>query len=211
MLLVFRCRHSTAESKQQNLRDNDINAKHFDSAKKRTSPGADSSMNLRNNLSFRLGAEEAAFLRIEHLSILAASHGPDNLPFVARALGRRLAKDSERITLFFPASDAQDLLSNVAGNGMIAVIFALPSTHQALQLKGTDAKVERPAKSDFKLTVSYRHAFADHLTKLGYPGQVFEALLDCEPDDLRAVTFTPSAAFSQTPGPGAGRAIGATT
>jgi len=36
------------------------------------------------------------------------------------------------------------------------------------------------------------------------------ARLGLEPGDLAALSFSPSAAFSQTPGPGAGRAIGAT-
>jgi hypothetical protein len=165
-------------------------------------------MIVRRNPVFTLGREEAAFLQIEHLSILAASHGPDNVPCVARAVGRRFSPDQERITLFLPKTDAQELLSHVASNGMVAAVFALPSTHQALQLKASDGKVEKPAKGDVALVASYQRAFVDHLVKLGYPGDVFEALLDCEPGDLAAVTFTPSAAFSQTPGPGAGRALG---
>ena len=93
---------------------------------------------------------------------------------------------------------------------MIAAAFSLPSTHQALQLKGLDARVERTAKNEFQFVSSYRQAFVDQVEKLGYPGHLIQALLACEPDDLVAVTFTPSAAFSQTPGPRAGHAIGAT-
>jgi hypothetical protein len=165
-------------------------------------------MAVGNSAGFRLGAEEIAFLQIEHLSILAASHGPKNTPFVVRALGYRLSADAKRITIIVSNSDAAELLDQVASNRMIAVIWALPSTHQALQLKGSDAKVEKLARTDVALARSYRQAFADHLAKLGYPGEVFEALLDCDPEGLRAVTFTPTAAFSQTPGPGAGHAIG---
>jgi hypothetical protein len=167
-------------------------------------------MAVQKRTDFKLGAEETAFLQIEHLSILAASHGPNNIPFVARAVGRRLAPASGRITLLFPATDARELISHATNNGMIAAVFALPSTHQALQLKGFDAQAEKAQKSDWKLVVSYRQAFVDHLGSLGYPRDIFEALLDCEADDLAAMSFTPSAAFSQTPGPGAGRAVGAT-
>jgi hypothetical protein len=163
---------------------------------------------MANKLEFALGSEEAAFLRIEHLSILVASHGPNNIPFVIRGLGRRLSADG-RVSILVPVSDGRELMSNVNSNNMIAAVFALPSTHQALQIKGTDARMERALKTDLKLVTSYRQAFVDHLVKLGYPGQVFEALLACEPNDLASVTFTPSAAFSQTPGPGAGHAIGA--
>jgi hypothetical protein len=50
----------------------------------------------------------------------------------------------------------------------------------------------------------------DHLEKLGFARKAIETMLAFEPNDLCAATFTPSAAFSQTPGPNAGRAIGAT-
>jgi len=42
---------------------------------------------MANGAAFVRGAEDGAFLRIEHLSILAASRGPGNIPFAARALG----------------------------------------------------------------------------------------------------------------------------
>jgi hypothetical protein len=124
-------------------------------------------------------------------------------------VGYRLSPDHDRITILLPAFDAREVLSHVASNGRIAVIWALPATHQALQLKGADAKVEKPGKADLKLATSYCKAFVDHLARLGYSRAVFEALLNCQPSDLAAVSFSPLAAFSQTPGPGAGFAIGA--
>jgi hypothetical protein len=166
-------------------------------------------MTVRDGAGFRLGAEEIAFLKIDHLSILAASHGPKNIPFVARALGYRLSPDARQLTLIVSAGEAGELLKQVADNGMIAAVFALPSTHQALQVKGSDARAEKLAKTDLQLARSYQQAFVDHLVKLGYPREVFEAMLEVDPGELRAVTFTPTAAFSQTPGPGAGHAIGA--
>ena len=158
---------------------------------------------------FKLGREEAAFLRIQHLSILAASRGPDNIPFVIRAMGWRLSPHADSISVLLPAEDARELLEHVAGNGQIAVTFALPATHQALQLKGSDAKVEKVLKTDRALAKAYRKAFVGHLEELGYPGAVFEAMFADESEGLAAVKFTPSSAFSQTPGPNAGQAIGA--
>jgi hypothetical protein len=165
---------------------------------------------MANGPAFALGAQDAAFLRIEFLSISAASRGPDNVPSLARALGCRLSSDLRQITLFFSSSDARELLAHIGLNGTIAAVFAVPSTHQALQLKGVDARVEKTGKNDLKLVSSYRQAFVDHVGELGYPRDLIEALLFCEPDDLAAVTFSPSAAFSQTPGPRAGQAIGVT-
>jgi hypothetical protein len=165
-------------------------------------------MTLQNHPVFTLSREEAAFLRLEPLSILAASHGPNNIPLVARAFGCRLSPSLDRVTLFFSKTGAQEFLSQVAGNGSIAAVFALPSTHQALQLKGSDAAIERLAKTDPKIVTSRRRAFIQHLIELGYTPDLFEAALDCEASDLVAVGFTPEAAFSQTPGPRAGHAIG---
>ena len=163
-----------------------------------------------NSPPFALGIQDAAFLRTDHLSILAASRGPDNIPFVARALGCRLSSDLRQVTLFFSFSEAQKLFTQVAANHMIAAVFALPSTHQALQLKGSDARVERLLKGDFHLVTTYRKAFIGHLERLGYSCALIDALLACESNDLGAVAFTPSSAFSQTPGPRAGHAIGGT-
>ena len=165
-------------------------------------------MTLQDKPVLRLNQEEAAFLRIAALSILVASHGPDNVPFVTRALGHRFSPTLDQITLFLPVSDAKELLSQVASNGMIAATFALPSTHQALQLKGSNARVEKLSKADLEVVNACRQAFIDHLVKLGYPRAIFEAMLDCQPDDLAGIRFTPAAGFSQTPGPGAGRPIG---
>ncbi|HSM86570.1 MAG TPA: hypothetical protein VLT16_10485 [Candidatus Limnocylindrales bacterium] len=156
-----------------------------------------------------LGPQEAAFLQTISLSIIAASSGPDNIPAVSRALGCRISPDNGKITLFFCAGDAHELLGHIAGNGTIAAVFSLPRTHQALQLKATDAVAERPLDSDFKLVDAYRQAFVDHVGQLGHPRPVVETMLACDHDDLVAVTFTPAAVFSQTPGPNAGHAIGA--
>jgi len=163
---------------------------------------------MRDAPAFTLGTNDVAFLRIDHLSIVAASRGTGNIPFSSRALGLRLSPDLRSVTLFFSAADAHGLLANIRNNAMIAAVFSQPSTHQALQLKGSDAKVEKLLKSDQKIVASYRQAFVEHLKKFGYSPNLIEALLTPESDDLVAVTFTPSAAFSQTPGPKAGRAVG---
>jgi hypothetical protein len=158
-----------------------------------------------------LEAQDVAFLRLESLSMIAASCGPDRMPSTSRALGRRLSPDLRRITLFFSSADARELLEHVALTGRIAAVFSMPRTHKALQLKGVDARVEKPQSGDFQLVTAYRQAFVSHVSDMGYPRYLIEALMACEPDELAAVTFTPCAAFSQTPGPHAGQPIGATT
>jgi hypothetical protein len=156
-----------------------------------------------------LGAQDVALLRLDFLSMIAASCGPDRTPSTARALGRRFSPDVRQVTLFFSSCDAQELLEHVALTGRIAAVFSVPRTHKALQLKGTDAKVVPLAEGDLQIVTTYRQTFIAHVGDLGYPRPLIETLLACEPDDLAAVAFTPTAAFSQTPGPHAGHAIGA--
>ncbi len=152
--------------------------------------------------------QDAAFLHIAHLSIVAASHDAANQPFLARALGCRLGPRLRNITLFFSRPDAGALLADVASNGKLAVVFSLPATHQSLQVKGPDARIEQPLRSDFRLLAAYRKAFLQHLIELGYPGEIFQGLFECHPADVAAVVFSPEAVFSQTPGPGAGHPVG---
>jgi hypothetical protein len=157
---------------------------------------------------FELGTQEANFLQTSFLSIVAASRGPNNIPCLARALACRLSSDRRQVTLLFCSCDANQMLDHIAANGAIAAVFSVPSTHESLQLKGVDAKVQKPAAADSAFAGRQLEAFIAHVGKLGHPPDLVQRLMSCEPGDLVAVTFTPSAAFSQTPGPRAGHAIG---
>jgi hypothetical protein len=157
-----------------------------------------------------LGPHEIAFLRTAGLSMIAASRGPDNIASVARSLGCRFSADASKMTLLFCPAEAEELLQQIARDRRIAVIFSLPSTHESLQLKATDALATEPLESDRDIVHAYRQAFVEEVEKLGFSRPAIETMLACDCEDLAAVTFTPSAAFSQTPGPNAGHAIGAT-
>ena len=156
-----------------------------------------------------LGPQQAHFLGASCLSILAASRGPDNIPSVARSLGCRFSPDFSSVTLFFCPAEAQELIDHIAANKTIAVVFSVPATHEALQLKAMDAVAGKPLPGDADLVAAYRQAFTNHVEKLGFSRQAIEMMLACDCDSLITITFTPVAAFSQTPGPKAGHAIGA--
>jgi hypothetical protein len=145
----------------------------------------------------------AAFLQTG-VSINVGSRGPGNVPVVARANGCRVAADRRSVTVLLPATKSTALLDAVRATGAIAVVFSEPPTHRTIQLKGTDATVGPAADEDPVRAERYVSAFGAALAPLGYPEPVFRALLWAEPADLVAVTFSPSAAFDQTPGPRAG-------
>ena len=89
----------------------------------------------------------------------------------------------------------------------MAAVFSLPSSHRSVQLKGGDAEIGAPAAGDYENVGRYIEAFAREIEPHGFSAAMARALLAVEADDLITLSFTPSAAFSQTPGPGAGEPL----
>jgi len=147
--------------------------------------------------------ELAAFLR-GPVSINVASCAAGNLPVLVRCSGCRVAPDRRRVTLFLARSKSQTVIEALRATRVVAAVFTLPSSHRSVQLKGTDAEVGPPAAGDFEAAERYIEAFAREIDPLGYRPDMGRALLWLDAADLVALTFTPSAAFMQTPGPGAG-------
>jgi hypothetical protein len=150
-----------------------------------------------------LDASTCAFLQ-GAVSISAASRGAGGLPVLARASGCRVAPDRRGVALFVARSKSGALIEAVRATRAVAAVFSLPSSHRTVQLKGADAGVGPPAAGDFDAVGRYIEAFAAELGPLGYHGALARALLWLDAADLAVLSFTPSAAFSQTPGPGAG-------
>jgi len=150
-----------------------------------------------------LDEEHAVFIE-GGVSINAASSGAGNVPAVSRALGCRVSPDRRRVTVFLPLSRSAALLEAIDSSRRIAVAFSQPSTHRTIQLKGVDAARASVERGDHERLARYARAFVTDLENAGYAEVVARMLLRAEASDLAAVAFTPTAAFIQTPGPGAG-------
>lgn len=159
-----------------------------------------------NNAPAILDAANARFI-CSGVSINAASGRAGALPSLARAVGCRISADHRRITLLLASTPAAALLDDIRRSGAIAVVFTQPSTHRTVQLKGVDARIVPPEAGDDALTRSYTEAFVIELAPLGHPAEVVRSLLAFAADDIVALEFTPSSAFSQTPGPSAGEPL----
>ena len=146
----------------------------------------------------------AAFLHRPGIAITAASRDERNVPRIARCLGCRVSADRRKITVLFAASQYEAFSEALAASKAIAVVFSLPSTHRALQLKGSDATVDALAPGDVELFTRHVDAFVEELGSLGYAREVIRASHACEAAEVRTASFTPTAAFEQTPGPDAG-------
>ena len=156
-----------------------------------------------------LGPEQLQFLRTPGLSVYVASRNAVHETALARGFGYRVARDNRRITFLVSTLQAAELIANIRENGAIAAVFSLPRNHASMQLKGADAAMTRVLSSDAHLATIFKDNFVNELDRLGYPSRLIETFMTCPDGKLSAITFTPYAAFSQTPGPLAGHAIGA--
>lgn len=129
------------------------------------------------------------------------------LPDMARCVGARVSTDRRAVTLLLATTPGAAFLDAIRRTGVIAAVFSQPSTHKTLQLKGSDARIVPTEPGDSDLVSRYIDAFVAEVTVYHYPEPLIRAFLACSPDDLAAVQFTVSAAYSQTPGPQAGEPL----
>ncbi len=154
-----------------------------------------------------LAAEHAAFVG-GAVSIIAASRDGANVPSIGRATGCVVAADRRTVAVFLATTQAPRLLADLQACGQIAVVFTQPSTNRSLQLKGTDARPRPLTAAERDRIPHYIESFGREITPLGHSMEEARTIFRCIEGDLVAVEFTPTAAFVQTPGPGAGAAIG---
>jgi hypothetical protein len=141
------------------------------------------------------------------VSIIVAGCDAANETTVSRAVGCRMSEDGRRVTVFLSAVQSGALLADVRANGRVAVVFSEPTTHRAIQLKGTDAAIVPLTADDPHLLAAYRSRLAARVAPLGFSEVFVRTLLNVVPGDVVAIAFTPTAAFSQTPGPKAGSVL----
>jgi len=154
-----------------------------------------------------LEAAHAEFIQ-GGVSVIVATRDAGLVADAVRACGCRVSRDRRRVTVLVEQARAGAVVADVVANGRIAVVFSQPSTHLTIQLKGEDASVVKPKASDRALVAAHREQWVRELCGLGYARRFAEALWGRLPRALVAITFTPSAAFQQTPGPAAGQPLG---
>lgn len=141
------------------------------------------------------------------VSIMAASYEGSDRPVLGRAIGCQVSEDGCSVTIFLASSVCSPLLRAIESSRRIAVVFAEPSTHRSSQLKGPIVDI-LPAHDESGAILSrYAKAFGCDLARCGYSEVFTRALLSHDPSEILAVTFLPSAAFDQTPGPQAGGSL----
>jgi hypothetical protein len=136
-----------------------------------------------------------------------ASRDAAHVPSVTRALGCRVSPDRRRVTVFLLASQSATLLRDLRATRAVAAVFSQPSTHRTIQLKGSDATLGEIEPGDVGLIDANAAAALADLVLSGFPESFARTFFNYDAPDLVAVSFTPSTAFFQTPGPQAGRRL----
>ena len=151
--------------------------------------------------------EELARFLQSGISMHAASVGPGNVPALTRVAGCRISSDRRTVTIYLVESQGRALLEHLGANGAIAVAFTKPLSHRTVQLKAIDARLEPVSAEDARAIDLQVAAFDAELRDLGFPERFGWTLAGGSPLGLAAVTFTPTQAFIQTPGPSAGTVL----
>jgi len=151
-----------------------------------------------------LDEEIAQFIQ-RGVSINVASSSSGCFPSVSRALGCHISADRLKVIIFFSAECSADLLADLRNEGAIAVVFSMPTTHQTIQLKGRDVKFVPLEEGYHAIIAGYRQAFIAEIVATGQRETLAGSVLPENRADVVAVSFTPTAAFVQTPGPAAGQ------
>jgi hypothetical protein len=154
-----------------------------------------------------LDEEHAAFIQ-QGVSVVVAARDADLVPDVARGCGCRVSPDRRQVTVLVDPDRAAALIGDIRSNGLVTVVFSQPSTHRTIQLKGSDARPTRVAPGDRAIVERTLAGWIAELTSIGYAPGLARAIHGGRPERLVAITFTPEAAFQQTPGPGAGARLG---
>jgi hypothetical protein len=138
------------------------------------------------------------------ISLLVGSRDARLLPEVTRAFGAHVEPGGRELTVFIPHATAERTLANVRDNGRLAVCFSAID-HRSYQIKGRWTGVRDADENDRRAIERYRKALAQHYGAVGMAPRLTYRLSHWPAHALRMEV---ESIFLQTPGPGAGVALG---
>jgi hypothetical protein len=150
-----------------------------------------------------ISEELAAFLE-SGLAIVVGCRDAQLRPDGAWASAVRVHEDRVHLTLFMTEEGASCMLRHLRAFPQIAIVFDLPTSHRACQVKGELVR-SRPAREEERPLVERQlDAFTADLAAIGIPREMSMAWRSwpCTALEVRATTI-----FEQTPGPGTGEPL----
>jgi hypothetical protein len=125
-------------------------------------------------------------------------------PNGVRVIAVKVADDREHLVAYIPASDSALALADLEDNGQAALAFARPADDRACQIKGQHVSTRDAEPSELAMVQQQWSGLVAQLQMVGIPPQATQAWSTWP---CVAVTLRVTAAFDQTPGPGAGSAL----
>ncbi|HYS11757.1 MAG TPA: hypothetical protein VEN28_00485 [Burkholderiaceae bacterium] len=151
-----------------------------------------------------LDAEHVAFMSGDAISSAVAGRDASNQPSVAKALAVRVRSDRGTVEVFVDTERSGELLRDLRAGYPIALVCSEPRSHRTIQVKGQRTDIEPLAPGDEQFVGAKVDALVAHIAQLGYAEDGLRAYFAFTPSALTRIIFAASAAFLQTPGPGAG-------
>jgi hypothetical protein len=154
----------------------------------------------------RLPPEWAAHLESGVSHRIGSSHA-DGRPEICRGLAAQALPDG-RIEVLLPLNIGEPICAAVMNSGRIAYVAAQPGSHRTLHTKGHDAELV-PVRPDHQpLFERCRDRFIAQVELYGFTRDMIMAFwYDIGLEQLCCLRFTPSGAWDQTPGIGAGAVV----
>jgi hypothetical protein len=131
------------------------------------------------------------------------------LPSVCWGMGCHAAAGGQRITVWVAREQAQALLADINATQAVAATFSEPSTNRTVQLKGRNARLREQQPGDAAILERHRVNMVREVGLMGFSEVSVRTVFGPPLTSLVAVEFTPNEAFEQTPGPKAGKPLGA--
>jgi hypothetical protein len=147
---------------------------------------------------------ELANLHDRGVAIVVATRDDEMRPEIVRAWGIEVADDGMTARLCVSASRDSRTMSNLAGNGAIAVTMVLPSTYLMIQMKGHVTEIGEPTAAQLERVDAHVAAFVAEVEPVGLPAELARRYVHY---DFIAITVAVRERYDQTPGPHAGARV----
>jgi hypothetical protein len=109
--------------------------------------------------------------------------------------------DRQHLTAYVPAVDAAAVLADLNANGQVALAFARPADDRACQIKGERVSIRDAEPSERTRVQDQWQELVTQMQMVGIPPEATQGWTTWP---CIAVRLRVTAAFDQTPGPGAG-------
>lgn len=152
---------------------------------------------------YRINDELKEFLESGVGTLIGTADGGGR-PHVSYVWGLKIADDGQGGRVYLERARADQALSDMNANPMVAVTAASPVLYRSVQLKGRYTGHGEPDDDELAAVEKQRNAFLVETMLVGDPPN---AVRNLWMDDVIRIEFTVERAFDQTPGPNAGKAL----